>query len=109
MVRFIHKGSVVLTLALLGLGVSACSKTPAETAPDTTVVSGSESPAPSESGDCELRSPPTTPEECTCAGGVIHGDIGDGKVACAPDETELGRIQQGIEGAVCCRPAAQTL
>jgi hypothetical protein len=48
-----------------------------------------------------------TPEECTGKGGEVRGDIGDGKVACAEGETDLGRVNQGIEGAVCCaKPAA---
>jgi hypothetical protein len=57
--------------------------------------------------------PPTqtaamAPEECTAKGGQVKGDIGDGKVACAEGEQDLGRVNQGIEGAVCCAPAATT-
>lgn len=48
-----------------------------------------------------------TPEECTGKRGEVRGEIGDGKVACTEGETDLGRVNQGIEGAVCCaRPAA---
>lgn len=43
-----------------------------------------------------------TPDECTAKGGHVKGDIGDGKVACDPSEQDLGRVNQGIEGAVCC-------
>jgi hypothetical protein len=46
--------------------------------------------------------PVMTPEECTAKGGQVKGDIGDGKVACDPGQRELGRVNQGIEGAVCC-------
>ena len=48
-----------------------------------------------------------SPDECTGKGGEVRGDIGDGKVACAEGEQDLGRVNQGIEGAVCClKPAA---
>ncbi|HVK84646.1 MAG TPA: hypothetical protein VM513_11095 [Kofleriaceae bacterium] len=58
--------------------------------------------------------PPTTtepaaamaPEDCIAKGGQVKGDIGDGKVACAEGEQDLGRVNQGIEGAVCCAPPA---
>lgn len=43
-----------------------------------------------------------SPDECTAKGGYVKGDIGDGKVACTDGETDLGRVNQGIEGAVCC-------
>ncbi|MDQ3368838.1 MAG: hypothetical protein M3680_25725 [Myxococcota bacterium] len=46
-----------------------------------------------------------TPEECTLQGGEVRGDIGDGKIACAPQERELGRVMTGIEGGVCCASA----
>ena len=45
-----------------------------------------------------------TPEECTAKGGQVKGDIGDGKVACDATQRDLGRVNQGIEGAVCCAP-----
>jgi hypothetical protein len=46
------------------------------------------------------------PGDCTAQGGEVRGDIGDGKIACAAGERELGRVNQGIEGAICCAPAA---
>ena len=46
------------------------------------------------------------PEDCIAKGGQVKGDIGDGKVACAEGEQDLGRVNQGIEGAVCCAPPA---
>lgn len=46
------------------------------------------------------------PEECTAKGGQVKGDIGDGKVACDEGHRDLGRVNQGIEGAVCCAPPA---
>jgi hypothetical protein len=63
-------------------------------------------PAPQPSSPAE----PTqmTPEECTAQGGQVRGDIGDGKVACAEGERELGRVRLGIEGAICCAAPATT-
>jgi hypothetical protein len=46
-----------------------------------------------------------TPEQCTRQGGEVRGDIGDGKIACAQGERELGRVPLGIEGSICCAPA----
>lgn len=43
-----------------------------------------------------------TPEECEATGGFVRPDIGDGQVACEPDEEYLGRVLIGIEGGVCC-------
>jgi hypothetical protein len=41
---------------------------------------------------------------CEALGGEVRPDIGDGQVACAADEQELGRVALGIEGALCCAP-----
>jgi hypothetical protein len=49
-----------------------------------------------------------TSDECTQQGGQVRGDIGDGKIACAEGERELGRVKLGIEGGVCCAPASMT-
>lgn len=49
-----------------------------------------------------------TSDDCTGQGGQVRGDIGDGKVACAEGERELGRVKLGIEGAICCAPASTT-
>lgn len=49
---------------------------------------------------------PMTPDECTAKGGYVKGDIGDGQVACPAGEADLGRVNQGIEGAVCCQGPA---
>jgi hypothetical protein len=43
------------------------------------------------------------PDECIAKGGYVKGDIGDGKVACTDGEKDLGRVAQGVEGAVCCK------
>ena len=51
---------------------------------------------------------PMKPEECTAQGGQVKGDIGDGNVKCGDGERDLGRVAQGIEGAVCCAPPAAT-
>ena len=73
---------------------------------------GSKQPAPSEPAPAPAPTPTETaamsPDECTNQGGQVKGDIGDGKVACAEGERDLGRVNQGIEGAVCCAPAATT-
>lgn len=78
-----------------------------------TACGGSKSPAPSEPAatpGAPAADPAVTPgaeamapDACTAQGGEVRGDIGDGKVACADGETDLGRVKQGIEGAVCCR------
>ncbi len=108
-----HSGRSIIrkvTCALPLLMAVACgSSKPAEGGTETAQSSGNETPSDGTGGGCSLRGAPTTAEECTCAGGVVHGDIGDGKVACGEGETELGRIQQGIEGAVCCGPASAVL
>ena len=78
-----------------------------------TACGGSKSPPPTEPAPTTTPGPvdgtgePQTPEECVAKGGEVRGDIGDGKVACAEGEQDLGRVRQGIEGAVCCaKPAA---
>ena len=66
---------------------------------------GSKSPPPTEPAPTGGGTPveaAMTPDECTARGAVVKGDIGDGKVACDPNQTFLGRVSQGIEGAVCC-------
>lgn len=84
-------------LIAFALSVVACGgskQPPAEPAPQ---------PAPT-----EQAAAPMQPDECTAQGGHVKGDIGDGKVACAEGERDLGRVNQGIEGAVCCAPASST-
>jgi hypothetical protein len=63
-------------------------------------------PEPSSGGDASEacgQGAPSTPAHCECLGGYVRGDIGDGQVACPQGETELERVNQGIEGAVCCK------
>jgi hypothetical protein len=48
---------------------------------------------------------PSTGEECEAAGYTVVGDIGDGQVRCPEGMEEVSRIQHGIEGGVCCKPA----
>jgi len=81
----------------LSFGLAACggNKQPAPSEP----AAAPAEPAPSET-------PPMSPDECTSQGAQVRGDIGDGKVACAEGERDLGRVNQGIEGAVCCAPPA---
>ena len=65
---------------------------------------GDKKPAPSEPAPTPSEPAAMTPDECTAQGGVVKGDIGDGKVACDTGQRELGRVNQGIEGAICCKP-----
>lgn len=69
---------------------------------------GSKQPAPTGPSPSTEAPAPTamSPEECTAQGGQVKGDIGDGKVACNEGDRDLGRVNQGIEGAVCCAPPA---
>ena len=85
---------LVLASALVGCG----SKKPSsETMPAQT--------APADgTGSATMRGT-ISAEECAAQGGQVKGDIGDGKVACDEGQRDLGRVNQGIEGAVCCAPA----
>ena len=76
---------------------SGCKKTP-----PLAVQSESNSGHTSGSSACD-ESTPNTPEHCECLGGYVKGDIGDGRVACNEGEKELERVDQGIEGAICCQ------
>jgi hypothetical protein len=69
---------------------------------------GNKQPAPSEPAPQQSTPEPAamSPEECTAQGGQVKGDIGDGKVACDAGQRELGRVNQGIEGAICCAAPA---
>jgi hypothetical protein len=79
------------TLAGCGGSRSSDGETPkTETAPEATPPGSSE---------------PITQEACQAQGGRIAGDIGDGKVKCNEGEKEVGRVQLGIEGSLCCVPA----
>jgi hypothetical protein len=66
---------------------------------------GKKQPAPAEPAPSQTEPAAMSPEECTAKGGQVKGDIGDGKVACDAGQRELGRVQQGIEGAICCAAA----
>lgn len=83
-----------LPLSLLLALAAACggNSTPAAPKPDPTAA-------------CQLDGPggtPSTAEQCECAGLLVVGDIGDGKVACPDGHVEVSRINYGIEGGVCC-------
>jgi hypothetical protein len=60
---------------------------------------GSDEPA------CEDLARVPTPETCECLGGMVRADPGGGSVTCEDDEENLGRVEFGIEGGVCCAPA----
>lgn len=85
--------AITLSLVACGNGKQPPASEP-QTAPPT--------PAPPPTDEPQLM----TPDECTAKGGQVRGDIGDGKIACAEGEQNLGRVQQGIEGAICCAPPA---
>ncbi len=61
--------------------------------------------APADGSGSGAASGPMSAEECAAQGGQVKGDIGDGKVACDEGQRDLGRVNQGIEGAVCCAPS----
>jgi putative hemolysin len=80
------------------LSIAACSSPAKPVAqPDPTTTEPPPPADPSQTGNAAL-----TPDECTAKGGTVKGDIGDGQVACAEGETELGKVATGVEGGLCC-------
>ena len=69
---------------------------------------GDEPPTSQEGPECGAPADgeALTPEQCACMGGEVRGDIGDGQIACAPTEQDLGNVMTGIEGGKCCKPQA---
>jgi hypothetical protein len=51
---------------------------------------------------CGFEDRPRSVEQCVCVGARVEGDPGDGSASCDADETPLGGVPFGIEGAVCC-------
>lgn len=91
-----------LLLSILLSSVLACGNksTPPPSEPEPA------EPATAEPGTTPApTSTPTTGEECEAAGFTVVGDIGDGQVRCPDGMEEVSRIQYGIEGGVCCKPA----
>ena len=85
-----------LTALAFSIALAACgSKTTQE--PVTTPTEPTPITTPTQTAE------PMTPEQCTTQGGEVRGDIGDGKIACAEGEKDLGRVTTGIEGGVCCQ------
>ena len=81
----------------VSLVLAACSgknKQPVTPAPDPTTTQPT---TPDQTGNAAL-----TPEECTTKGGQVRNDIGDGQVACAEGEKDLGKVATGVEGGICC-------
>jgi hypothetical protein len=93
------KLSISITFAL-GLALAACGGK--KSSSDTTTPSQT---TPADGSGAAGSTTPMAAEECVAKGGQVKGDIGDGKVACGEGEQDLGRVNQGIEGAVCCAPA----
>ena len=85
---------LLIAFALLAASCGGSKQPPSEPAPAPSPVPSGPDPAA------------MSPEECTAQGGQVKGDIGDGKVACDAGQRDLGRVNQGIEGAVCCAAAA---
>ena len=80
--------------------LAACGGKSKPAEPDPTPVAGD---------DCGIdpaTGTPATAEQCECKGHTVVGDIGDGQVACPEGSTEVSKISYGIEGGVCCQPAA---
>lgn len=92
--------SIVLALALAACGGKKSTSEAEATTPTETAPAG-DGTATSTGAD---GTQPMSPEECMQKGGQVKGDIGDGKVACDEGQEDLGRVRQGIEGAVCCAP-----
>lgn len=89
----------IVLLLSAALALAACGGT---TKPGPT-------PTPTEPDTCGVRSSngvPTNAEQCACLGHQVVGDIGDGQVSCPDGTAEVARIAYGIEGGVCCEPAA---
>lgn len=93
----------ILVCTLLALSLFGCSKPAPRDAP-TSPSAGAETPPDAHA--CS-EGAASTPAHCECLGGYVKGDIGDGQVACPQGETELERVQQGIEGAVCCKASRE--
>ena len=102
----------ITTLLFGALAACACTRTTEQPpAAQPTVEEATSQPAPQRavqpatqaSSHACGEAAANTPAHCECLGGYVRGDIGDGKVACPQGETELERVQQGIEGAVCCQ------
>jgi len=70
------------------------------------VAAGCSRPPPGPAAAPATPAEVLTPEQCTAQGGQVRGDIGDGQIACAAGERELGRVRIGVEGGVCCAPDA---
>ena len=96
---------LLVALATFGCG-------PDKDAPPTTTPT--DAPAPSSDDGAGLppdvqtaERPATTAEQCEADGGTVVGDIGDGAIhrpeyRCENGEEPTGRIEQGVEGSVCC-------
>lgn len=94
---------LALSFALTAFTFACGSSSPPATTAGDPVPSRPAEPLP------DSTTPPgnlMSPDDCTAKGGRVKGDIGDGKVRCDEGERELGRVNTGIEGGVCCAPPA---
>ncbi len=91
--------ALAFSFALLAACSGGNTQPPTSPAPEPTPTQAPPPPDPSQAGSAEAMAP----ETCTQQGGEVRGDIGDGQIACAEGETELGKVTTGIEGGVCCK------
>jgi len=101
--------SIALSLSFVLVAACGGSEKPSESTTPTNETAQTAEPAPTDqTTPCETPAEgPMSSDQCTCQGGQVRGDIGDGKIKCEAGESELGRVATGIEGGVCCAPAEQ--
>jgi hypothetical protein len=96
--------SLSLSLLLIAGACGGSDKPTSSTTP--THETPTDQTATDQGAPCEAPTEgPMTDDQCTCQGGTVHGDPGDGSAHCEATERELGKVATGIEGGVCCAPA----
>jgi len=101
--------SLSLSLLLIAGACGGSDKPTSSTTPTNETPTDQTSADQGEPAPCEAPTDgPMTDDQCTCQGGTVHGDPGDGSAHCEATERELGKVATGIEGGVCCAPAGPT-